>query len=212
MALHINLYHEIQKQERQRSRDPLRLGLMGIVGVILLCIAYYFYRQHQVSVVSDQDAQLQADWAKLQPQQERAAQQQDKLSQDLKLHDSFTQRIEGRFYWGPVMQSIIEIVPRDVQITHMTASSGPVADSPHHTGSIQFSGIAAGAQPRTTAENFRNALRDKFARNFSGVTSTFKSLDDSSESVAVNGQTLPTVSFSIELDFNDAPATPAPAK
>jgi len=209
MALHINLYHEIQKQERQRSRDPLRLGMMGILGVILLCVAYYFYRQHEVGVVSDQDAQLQAEWAKLQPQQDKAKDQQAKLADDLKLRDSFNQRIEGRFYWAPVMQSIIEIVPREVQITHMSAAAAPMSDSPHHSSTIQFAGVATGAQPRTTAEAFRNALREKFAKTFSGVTSTFKSLDDSSQSVSVSGQALPTVSFSIELDFNDAPATPA---
>ena len=30
MALHLNLYHEIQTQKLHRKRDPLRLGMLAI--------------------------------------------------------------------------------------------------------------------------------------------------------------------------------------
>jgi Tfp pilus assembly protein PilN len=210
MALHLNLFHELQKQERQRSRDPLRLGLYGIVAVIVVCIGYYFFRQQQVSAVTAQADQLRAEWARLEPKQAQAETQQAKLTADLKLRDDLMQYIEGRFYWGPVLQKIVEVVPKEAQITHLTASS-PGSGDVTHPFVIQFAGIATGPQPRNTAERFRNALREKFQTSFTGVTSTFKALDDSSENVVVNGQPMPTVSFSIELDFLNVPPTVAPA-
>jgi len=211
MALHINLYHEVQRQERQRSRDPLRLGMYGILVVILICVGYYFFRQQQVAAVVAQADQLHSDWEKYEPQADKAKAEQEKLQASLKLRDDLIQRIEGRFYWAPVLQKFMEVVPREAQITHMTCTAGAPKDGVR-TCSVSLAGIATGAQPRDTAELLRKALHDQFAKNYSAVTSTFKSLDDSTETVAINGQNYPTVSFSIELDFTSAPVAQTASK
>jgi len=68
-------------------------------------------------------------------------------------------------------------------------------------------GLAAGAQPRTAAEDYRRSLQESLAAIASEVSVVFdgNSLEDGAESAQLNGQTLGTASFRIRVQFTPKP-------
>ncbi len=117
MALHLNLYHEIEKQKSQSRRDPLRLGIIGLACVALGFALFYFYRLHQAGEVDNQLGQLQSQWDKLDPQQKAAQARQADLSQSINTCDAVVSKIEHRLFWAPLLDQFLKVVPKNVQIT-----------------------------------------------------------------------------------------------
>src|SRR5256885_1408433 len=117
MALHINLYHEVQKQQLARRRDPLKLGMLGLLCIGVGFVIFYLYRMECVHEINSHVAALQAEWEKLDPKQKAAKEREEELNIAVKLNDMFVKRIDGRFYWAPVLAQILEKVPVDVQLT-----------------------------------------------------------------------------------------------
>ena len=60
------------------------------------------------------------------------------------------------------------------------------------TVSINLEGVSAGAEPRTVAENLRNALASSFSKKYASATAEFASLEDNEKKVVLRGATLPT--------------------
>jgi Tfp pilus assembly protein PilN len=209
MPLHLNLTHEIRSQERKRSRDPLRLGLYGIVAIVVLCAGYYMMRQHQVSAaVADAD-KLTHDWEMLEPKAKEAAEEQARLTAQTAERDHLLHRIEHRFYWAPVLAKFVESVPNTVQITRLDGSAPAVKDGAR-VCTLSLTGVATGTEPRATAEALRQKLRQHFASAYSEVAATFKTLEDGVESAVLNGRQMPTAAFAIQVTFkSQPPANPA---
>jgi Tfp pilus assembly protein PilN len=199
MALHINLYHEVHKQEEQRRRDPFKLAGLGVILIFLAFVCYYFYRTEVVHRVEAQLSDLQAAWAKLEPQATAAQTREAGLLTQQKANEALIDRLQSRFYWAPFLGQIASVAPRNVQIMSLagdlTARKGPV--------NVLLTGIAAGQQPRTAAEAFRLSLQQKMATSFYGVSATFdsNSLEDSPEVIQLDGQALATATFKIRLHF-----------
>src|SRR4051794_25859889 len=108
MALHLNLYHELQKKQRAKKRDPLKLSMYGIALVVLCFVAYYFTRVAQVSEINSKLSGIGIEWQGLEPKQKAAAAQEAELNAQIKLSETLVQRIEGRMYWAPILQRIME--------------------------------------------------------------------------------------------------------
>ena len=198
MALHLNLYHEIQKQKLQSRRDPLRLGMVGL-GVVALCLAgYYFLRLREASVVMGRLDQMQAEWEKMEPEMKAASAREADLSQSIKTSDTLIHRIENRFYWAPLLDQLLEVTPKSVQITKFDGQS---ANDKVATCSFSITGLSSGTEPRRVAEELRTALRNKFAENYTGVAATFQTLEDAPETVLVDGKNMPVANFGIKLDM-----------
>lgn len=199
MALHINLYHEIHKQEEERRRDPFKLAMLGLILIAVALAGYYFYRAEAVHGVESQLAQVQAEWAKLGPQAASAKTREAGLLIQEKANQALIDRLQGRFYWAPFLGQIAATAPRNVQITSFVGDlkvrKGPV--------DVLLAGVAAGQQPRSEAEKFRLDLLKKLASSFYGVSATFdaNSLEDSPEIISLDGQSLATVTFKIRLHF-----------
>lgn len=212
MALHINLYHEIRSQEEERRRDPFKLALLAGILIALAFFCYYVYRAGVVHGVEARLAGLQEEQAKLQPQADAAKTREAELIIQQKADAALIDRLQNRFYWAPFLGQIAAAVPRNVQITSLTADltarKGPV--------NLLLAGVAAGRQPRTVAEAFRLNLAQKMAASFYNVSATFdaNSLEDSLELVELDGQPFATATFKIRLHFfldPTAAATPTPA-
>lgn len=209
MALHINLYHEIQRQQLARKRDPLKLGMIAAAVIACGFVAFYFYRMQSVSAVRSRLAAVQADWTKLEPRAKEAKTAEDNLTAQIKTSETLAQRVDSRFYWAPVFEQLLKAVPREVQITKingdLTLDSGkPIV--------INVVGVSTGTTtPRKVAEDLRIALDAKLVEKFKHVTSSFRSLEDSDETVMLSGQPHPTANFSIEFQISTADAAPAPA-
>jgi hypothetical protein len=107
-------------------------------------------------------------------------------------------RIEGRLHWAPILETLVQTVPAEIQITRLTGdSSGD--DTRRCTMSID--GMAAGTEPRQVAEEFRRTIAEVFGERFKEVTSTFRTLEDGPTTVKLKGQPAPTATFSINIQL-----------
>jgi len=217
MALHLNLYHEIQTQNLQRQRDPLKLGMLVLLLVAIGFVGYYFYRLQGSSVLNNQAARLQTDWLVLEPKAKQAEAREAELLGRAKLKDALVSRMEDRCLWGPILDSVAQGVPREVQIKTLEAGRVMNGDKVRVV-SFVLSGIACGAEPRRSAEDFRVAFNRRLSERFKSVNSVpkdgFRSLDDKDERVELDGQNYPTAGFVVayEAALDEAAPAPTPAK
>ncbi len=199
MPLKLNLHHEIDKQKALQRRDPLKFAGAGIVLIVVAFAAYYFYELSVSHSLSQELASVQADLAKLQPQSEAARKREEELSSTIKTSDGLVKRVEGRFYWAPVLGLLSTAVPREVQVTRL---AGDVNGETLKHCSITIDGVATGKDPRATAEELRKALGESFASKFKNVTSAFKgNIEDNTEKAKLDGRVLPTVEFTIVVQL-----------
>lgn len=206
MALHLNLYHEIQKQERQRRRDPLKLGMMGMIVIAVGFLAYYFCRLDNVRSVNDQLSRLQAEWSSTEPKLKAAQAREAEIATTLKTKSALVQSIESRFYWAPLLEKVLLSVPREVQVTRL---DGEMVDKTKG-GGLSVSGISSGEHPRKVAEDLRTTFVNKLSEKYKGVSSSFKTLEDSEQTVKIDGKALPTAIFAMQFQLATATAEPTP--
>jgi len=198
MPLHVNLYHEIQRQERARQRDPLRLGMLGMLVIAIGFVVYYFIALGSAHVVSVQYSTLQAQFAKLDPKAKAAKAREAELNDAISASDTMMKEVDGRFYWAPVLDQILQAVPMNVQLTHVGADMGSASAG---TNVLTITGISSAAEPRKAAEALRTALATRLGKEFKNVNAFFKTLEDSDEFVVLDGKRLPTATFTLEFDL-----------
>jgi hypothetical protein len=198
MALHIDLYHEIRAQQLARKRDPLKIAMLVAIVMAIGLIAWYGFRLQQVSRVRSRAGRIENDWKQISDQQEKAKAREAELSSLIKTVDTLTQRIEGRFYWAPVIGQFLQTVPREVQIVKFEGDS--TSDQGRRC-TVLLHGISAGDQPRTVAEGLRTTLANNYAKQFPKATASFKALEDSADPVTIAGVKRAAASFTISLDL-----------
>jgi len=212
MPLHVNLYHEVQRQELARRRDPVRLGMLGALIVAIGFVVYYFVvleREHNISL---QFSALNAQWSKIQPQAKASKDREDQLNTEIAASDAMMKTVNSRLYWAPVMDEILRTIPRNVQILHV---SGDVPGNDKEINStLSVSGISSAVEPRKEAEDVRIALEKNLGTRFKHVNSVFRDLEDSDQFVMLDGRRLATASFTLEFQLqvrDPVSDTPAPA-
>jgi Tfp pilus assembly protein PilN len=203
MPLHINLYHEKLTREIHRKRDPLKLSMYALAGVAALLIGYYAFRQGQVGILKREIAAKTAKAAELEPQAAAARKEAAELQVLINTSDALMSRIETRFYWAPLFEEIVKVAPKEVQITSLNGEAQ--RDKPG-TFIVMVSGLASSNSPRTAAEDFRTSLLRILSAKYKQTTAAFRSLDESSEQVVVDGQQRPAVNFTIYIRNNDTTA------
>jgi len=213
MALHLNLYHEIQKTKALKRRDPLKIS-MFILGSIAACFAlYYFFQLLNYHGVAEELDKVKTQNDKIAPLAKAAKKREDVLTIRKKSSDALADRIENRFYWAPILEQFLKTVPRNVQITRF---NGDVPPDGLRRCTIILDGLAAGTDARKVAEDLRTAIADAFNPKYKGVTSTFRTLEDGIEPVVFDGKPVPTATFSIVVQIPlvdaSASATPPPRK
>ncbi len=209
MPLHVNLYHEIQQQELARKRDPLRLGMLGILVVAVGFVAYYGVVFEQCVAVHGEYASLQDEWSHMEPKFKAAKDRQAELNDRVSQSDALKKTVDGRFYMAPLMGQIVRTVPRNVQILHV-ALEAPASDAAVTTG-LSMSGIAAAPEPRKAAEELRLAMQKGLGKAFKAADGQFRELEDSEQTVALDGQRVPTATFTIDFQIEvRGAAAPAP--
>lgn len=211
MALHLNLFHEIEKQKALQRRDPLKLSMYGIGVVAAGFAGYYALALASAGAASNELSRVEAEYNKLKPQAEKATKHKEELSGAIKTSETFVKRIESRFYWARVLQQLTELVPGEVQVTKL---NGEIASDAVRHGTLTLEGVSAGAEPRKVAEDLRRNLLDKFSPQYKHVAATFTMLDDGKEGVRMNGQVMPTAVFTIKLTLQllEDEAPPPPPK
>ncbi len=205
MPLTINLLHEEQYLLKQRKRDPLKLGLYALAGVAALFVMYYGWRLLSSTTLDGQLKARQAEWAKQEPAAKGAETQEKELTAQVAAADVVGKRIDNRFYWAPLLETLLRSVPANVQIVNLNGTNELKNDK----ATLTLEGIVAGEVPRLAADKFREALTVTLGKKYQGVEASFRSLDDTATPVNVNGKPSPTARFTIEIKMNKPSAVPA---
>lgn len=210
MPLHINLYHEIEKLAEQRKRDPLKISLFILGGIIALFAAMYITELGKFAVVDREYKRMKSDFDTAEPAAKKAVEREASLQKTVLAGNTLVQRIEGRFYWAAVLEDLATLVPREVQVTKL---DGRVQGAVIKKVEIAIDGVAAGTDPRKVAEELRLALVESLGKKYKGVTASFRQLEESPEHATIDGKQWPTATFAINIQFqygDDTPATPPP--
>ena len=196
MALRLNLYHEIERQKQAQRRDPLKLSMFALGIMAVLFAGYYVWQLGVSGSVSRDLSRKRAEFKKLEPQELAAKHREEELSKTLKTSELLVKRIEGRFYWAPLLEQLTQLVPREVQVTRL---AGEAQGDEGKKCTLTIDGLSAGADPRKVAEDLRTAIAEELSKKYRNVSSTFRSLEDGAEAARLDGKTWPTATFSINV-------------
>jgi hypothetical protein len=210
MALKLNLYHEVEKARAQRRRDPLKISLIVLSVVVIGFAAMYFVEMGRLAGISRELVRKKAEFDSIEPLAKKAREVEKALQQNFQVSDRLVKRIEGRFYWAPLLEQIVPLVPSEVQITKL---QGDVQGEHLKKCQVTIDGISAGTDPRKVAEELRQSIAECLGKKYKNVTATFRQLEDGTDHVNLNGKTFPTATFAINVQLQtgeEAPATPPP--
>ena len=209
MAIHLNLLHEEIQEQRQRQRDPLKIGMMILGGFGTLLFLYYVWNAYQTLEIKSHLSVVQREWAKEEPKVTTAQKRSEELTGIINTTKILDGMIEGRFYWAPLLEKISRCVAPNTQLTGL---DGTVLDENKGIG-LTIEGVAAGREPRAAAEDLRQLLLEQLAASYRDVRVEFKTLEDLDTLANVGGSNMPMARYTLTVSFNpSAPgALPSPA-
>lgn len=210
MSLHLNLYHEVNKAKALKRRDPLKLTMYALSAVVAGFAGYYALQALKLHSLNSELATVKAEFDKLDPAAKTAKAREDELSAQLKSGNLLVKKVENRFYWAPLLEQIMQVVPREVQVTRLV---GDLAGEGARRCTLSIDGLSAGQDARNVAETLRTAIAEKISPNHKNVTSKFRMLEDGTEMAMLDGKQVPTATFAINVEFTsgDEPA-PEPTR
>jgi hypothetical protein len=205
MALHLNLLHEEIFEQRQRQRDPLKIGMMVLAALGALMLLYYLWNAYKVLEIRNRLGQAQHDWAKVEPKVTDAQKRSAELNSIISTTKVLDGIIDGRFFWAPLLEKLSRCVALNAQLTSI---DGSVLDEGKI--SIGLEGLAAGREPRAAAEELRQLLLEQLGQSYTEVKVEFKSLEDLDTIVNIGGSNMAMARFSIGATFSTAASKPSP--
>ena len=207
MALHLNLLHEEILQQRQRQRDPLKIGMMVLAALGALMVVYYLWNAYKVLAIRNQLGQAQHDWAKVEPKVTGAQKRSAELNGIISTTKVLDGMIDGRFYWAPLLEKLSRCVALNAQLTSV---DGTVQEDGKIT--VIAEGLAAGREPRAAAEELRQLLAEQLGQSYKEVKVEFKVLEDLDTIVNIGGSSQAMARFTINAAFStqEAKSTPTP--
>ena len=205
MALHLNLLHEEISEQRQRQRDPLKIGMMvlGFLGALML--VYYMWNAYKTLEIRNRLSQVQHDWSKVEPKVTAAQKRSAELNSIISTTKVLDGIIDGRFFWAPFLEKLSRCVAPNAQLTSI---DGTVLDD--NKISITIDGLAAGREPRAAAEELRQLLLEQLGQSYSSVKVEFKALEDLDTIVNMGGSSMGMAHFGLNVTFATVAASPSP--
>ena len=208
MALHLNLLHEQILEQRQRQRDPLKIGMLALIGCGTVMFGYYSWTAYRTLEIKARLGAIERNWAKIEPKVSAAQKRFSELQGIVKTTRTLDDYIENRFFWAPFLQKVARCVAPNAQLTSL---EGSVLDE-NKGVSVTLEGIAAGREPRAAAEDLRQLLLEQLGQSYSEVKVEFKALEDLDTMATLGGTHMPTARYTLAVNFNPAPAPkPTPA-
>jgi hypothetical protein len=208
MALHLNLLHEEFLEQRQRQRDPLKIGMLVLFGCGALLFLYYAWNAYQTLEIKAKLSAVEAEWKKLEPKVTQAQKRSAELTELINTTRVLDDYIDNRFFWGPFLEKLSRCVPPNAQITTL---EGNLQDEDKGGGIvITIDGVAAAREPRSAAEDLRQMLLEQLGKNFHDVKAEFKTLEDIETVANIGGTNVPMSRYVLSVTFNpNAAAKPA---
>jgi len=205
MALHLNLLHEEILEQRQRQRDPLKIGIMVLCFLGVLMVLNYMWKGYKTLEIRSRLNQVQADWAKIEPKVTAAQKRSAELNSIISTTKVLDGMIDDRFFWGPFLEKLSRCVALNAQLTSI---EGTVLED--NRLSVSIEGLAAGREPRAAAEELRQLLIEQLGQSYNEVKVEFKALEDLDTIVKIGGGNMAMARFSLGVTFNTGVAKPPP--
>ena len=205
MALHLNLLHEEILEQRQRQRDPLKIGIMVLCFLGVLMVFNYMWKGYKTLEIRSRLNQVQADWAKIEPKVTAAQKRSAELNSIISTTKVLDGMIDDRFFWGPFLEKLSRCVALNAQLTSI---EGTVLED--NRVSVTIEGLAAGREPRAAAEELRQLLIEQLGQSYNEVKVEFKALEDLDTIVRIGGGNMAMARFSLGVTFNTGVAKPPP--
>jgi hypothetical protein len=212
MALQLNLLHEEISAQRQRQRDPLKLGIYGLVAISAILFLYYGWKAYQTIEIKSELSAVSADWEKVEPQVTAAQKRAEELRKMIDSTKVLDGLIATRFYWAPLLGKLAGCTTPNIQLTALDAEAAENGT----LVTLVLEGVGAAAEPRAAAEKFREQLGTQLGKTYSDVKVEFRNLEDLDTVVNLDGAPTRTARFVLSASFNPKPApavatSPAPA-
>src|SRR2546423_11016494 len=206
MALALNLLHEEILEQRQRQRDPLKIGLLVLSSCGALLFLYYAWNAYQTLDIKAKLSGVEAEWKKLEPKVTEAQKRSAELMNIINTTKVLDDYIDGRFYWGPFLEKLSRCVPPNAQLTSMEAA---VLEDDKGV-SVTIDGVAAAREPRSAAGGLRQKLLQQLGKSYHDVKAEFKTLEDVETVSNLGGTNVPMSRYLLSVTFNpNAPPRPA---
>lgn len=205
MALHLNLLHEEISEQRQRQRDPLKIGMMVLGALGALMLVYYMWNAYKTLEIRNRLGQVQHEWSKVEPKVTAAQKRSAELNSIISTTKVLDGIIDNRFFWAPFLEKLSRCVALNAQLTSI---DGTVLEDNKVTVNIE--GLAAGREPRAAAEELRQLLLEQLGQSYGEVKVEFKSLEDLDTIVNIGGSNLNMARFGLNVAFQTAAAKPSP--
>jgi len=119
MALHLNLLHEEILEQRQRQRDPLKIGMMVLAGCGAVLFIYYAWNAYRAIEIKSRLSHINADWKKIEPEVTKAQKRAAELTNIINTTRVLDDYIDTRFFWGPFLEKLSRCVPPNAQVTSL---------------------------------------------------------------------------------------------
>ena len=205
MALHLNLLHEEFLEQRQRQRDPLKIGMMVLCALGAVMVVYYMWNAYKTLEIRNRQSQAQHQWSKVEPKVTAAQKRSAELNAIISTTKVLDGMIDGRFYWAPFLEKLSRCVALNAQLTGL---DGSVTED---KVTVSIEGLAAGREPRAAAEELRQLLIEQLGQSYSEVKVEFRTLEDLDTIVNIAGANMAMARFGLGVTFNTAAAKPTPA-
>jgi hypothetical protein len=198
MALHLNLLHEEILEQRLRQRDPLKIGMMVLGGLGALMFLWYMGKAYQTLSIRNRLNTVQQDWHKVEPKVTAAQKRSTELRGIIGTTKVLDEMINTRFFWAPFLEKLSRCVAPNAQITSV---DGSVLDDDKNVN-VMIEGLAAGREPRASAEELRQLLLEQLGQSYHDVKVEFKTLEDLDTLVKIGGVNMAMARFALNLSFN----------
>ena len=209
MALHLNLLHEEILEQRQRQRDPLKIGMLVLSSCGAILFLYYAWNAYQTLNIKSKLSAVDAEWKKLEPKVSQAQKRSAELTNLINTTRVLDDYIDNRFFWGPFLEKLSRCVPPNAQVTSLEAN---LVDEDKGGGVIvTIDGVTAAREPRSAAEDVRQMLIEQLGKSYKDVKAEFKTLEDVETVAKIDGANVPMSRYVLSISFNpNAAAKPAP--
>src|SRR5881394_3718925 len=174
MALHLNLLHEEILEQRQRQRDPLKIGMLVLASCGAVLFLYYAWNAYRTIEIKSRLSHITADWKKIEPEVTKAQKRSAELTNIINTTRVLDDYIDSRFFWGPFLEKLSRCVPPNAQLTSLEATV--LEDDKGVT--VTIDGLAAAREPRSAAEDLRQMLLEQLGKSYHDVKAEFKTLED----------------------------------
>ena len=212
MALQLNLLHEEILEQRQRQRDPLKIGMLVLSSCGALLFLYYAWNAYQILEIKARLSAVDSEWKKLEPKVTQAQKRSTELTNMINTTRVLDDYIDNRFFWAPFLEKLARCVPPNAQITTV---EGNVLEDDKGI-SITIEGVAAAREPRAIAEDLRQMLLEQLSKSYQNVKAEFKTLEDVETVANLGGTNVPMSRYILLVTFNPngakPGATPAPTR